>query len=433
MSGASNNKAKIMPNATLKQPFPYSLAKNQIRILLLEGISDRAVEVLNAAGYTEIERVSKALDGAELRERLKGIRMLGIRSRTQITAEAIDGIRSLVAVGCFSVGTNQVDLDACAEMGIPVFNAPFSNTRSVAELTIAEIVMMFRRIFPKSIAAHRGDWDKSALGSNEVRGKILGIVGYGNIGTQLAMLAEAMGMQVIYYDHTDKLRHGNTEPVETLDELLGKADVVSLHVPETSATMGLMGAAQFARMKQGAYFINNARGTIFDPEALAAALRSKHLAGAAVDVFPVEPSSNAERFVTPLQGLDNVILTPHVGGSTAEAQERIGAEVARKFVEYSDVGSTTGAVNFPQVQLSPRPAGTRFIQVQRNLPGELGRLNEVFARHKVNIAAQHYQTSGSLGYVVLDADGGVGNAQEIVNEIRELPGTVRARMLYRRA
>jgi D-3-phosphoglycerate dehydrogenase len=422
-----------MSQATLKQPFPISLPKNKIRILLLEGISDQAVATLNAAGYTEIERLAKALDGDELRQRLQGIRLLGIRSRTQITADVIDGIRSLVAIGCFSVGTNQVDLDACAEMGIPVFNAPFSNTRSVAELTIAEIVMLFRRIFPKSTAAHAGYWDKAATGAHEVRGKTLGIVGYGNIGSQLAVLAEAMGMHVIYFDHTDKLRHGNTEPVDSLDALLAASDVVTLHVPETPATIGMMGAAQFARMKPGAYFINNARGTIFDPAALASALRSKHLAGAAVDVFPVEPSSNAERFVSPLQGLDNVILSPHVGGSTAEAQERIGTEVARKFVEYSDVGSTTGAVNFPQVQLSPRPAGTRFIQVQRNLPGELGRLNEVFARHKVNIAAQHYQTSGDLGYVVLDADGTVEAAETIVKEIRGLPGTIRARMLYRRS
>ena len=421
-----------MKNPTLQQPFPTSLAKDQIRILLLEGISDPAVDVLNGAGYTQIERVATALDGAALRQRLKGVRMLGIRSRTQISAATIDGIRSLVAVGCFSVGTNQVDLPACAEMGIPVFNAPFSNTRSVAELTIAEIVMLFRRIFPKSASAHRGDWDKSAAGAREVRGKTLGIVGYGNIGTQLAMLAEALGMQVIYYDHTDKLRHGNTEPVGSLDDLLARADVVTLHVPETPATIGMMGRDQFSRMKKGAYFIINARGTIFDPEALAAALKSKRLAGAAVDVFPVEPSSNTERFLSPLQGLDNVILSPHVGGSTAEAQERIGAEVARKFVEYSDVGSTTGAVNFPQVQLNPRPAGTRFIQVQRNLPGELGRLNELFARHKVNIAAQHYQTAGALGYVVLDADGGVANAEKIVTEIRALPGTIRARMLYRR-
>ena len=421
-----------MKPAVLTQPFPHSLPKDQIRVLLLEGISDRAVDVLNMAGYHRIERVATALDGPALRERLQGIRLLGIRSRTQITADAIDGIRSLVAVGCFSVGTNQVDLAACAQMGIPVFNAPFSNTRSVAELTIAEIVMLVRRVFPKSVSAHQGGWDKSAVGSNEVRGKTLGIVGYGNIGSQLAMLAEAMGMTVIYYDHTDKLRHGNTEPVDSLDELLARADVVSLHLPETPATIGLMGREQLARMKRGACFINNARGSIFDPQALAEALRSGHLAGAAVDVFPVEPSSNAERFVSPLQGLDNVILTPHIGGSTAEAQERIGVEVARKFVEYSDVGSTTGAVNFPQVQLSPRPAGTRFIQVQRNLPGELGRLNEVFARHKVNIAAQHYQTTGELGYVVLDADGSIADAEEIVREIRALPGTIRARMLYRR-
>ena len=420
-------------NATLRQPFPTSLPKDKIKILLLEGISETAINVLKSAGYTNIERHAKALDAGQLRKALEGVRLLGIRSRTQVTAEVIDGIRSLVAVGCFSVGTNQVDLNACAAMGIPVFNAPFSNTRSVAELTIAEIVMLMRRVYPKSVSAHAGGWDKSAAGSNEVRNKTLGIIGYGNIGSQLAVLAEAFGMRVIYYDHTDKLRHGNVEPVETLDELLGKSDVVSIHVPETPQTQGMIGAAEIAKMKSGAIFINNARGTVVDLDALAAALKAKRLSGSAVDVFPIEPSSNTEKFITPLQGLDNVILTPHVGGSTEEAQERIGSEVARKFVEYSDVGSTTGAVNFPQVQLSPRPAGTRFLQVQRNLPGELGRLNEVFARHKVNISAQHYQTYGELGYVVLDADGSVENAAGIVTEIRALAGTIRARMLYRRA
>jgi D-3-phosphoglycerate dehydrogenase / 2-oxoglutarate reductase len=317
-------------------------------------------------------------------------------------------------------------------MGIPVFNAPFSNTRSVAELTIAEIVMLFRRIIPKSIAAHAGGWDKSAVGSHEVRGKTLGIIGYGNIGSQLAVIAEAMGMRVIFYDHTDKLRHGNVEPVDTMEELFAKSDVVTLHVPETPATQNMIGAAQLNAMKPGAFLINNARGTVVDISALADSLRSKHLGGAAIDVFPVEPGSNAEAFVSPLQGLDNVILTPHVGGSTEEAQERIGAEVARKFVEYSDVGSTTGAVNFPQVQLPPRPAGTRFIQVQRNAPGELGRLNAVFAHHNVNIGAQYYQTNGELGYVVLDADGSVENAADVVNDIRALSGTIRARMLYQR-
>ena len=421
-------------NPTLKQPFPTSLPKDKIKILLLEGISDTAVGVLIAAGYTNIERHTKALDGDALRKALVGVRLLGIRSRTQITEDVIDGIRSLVAVGCFSVGTNQVDLVACAAMGIPVFNAPFSNTRSVAELTIAEIVMLMRRIYPKSVSAHAGGWDKSAIGSNEVRNKTLGIIGYGNIGSQLAVLAEAFGMRVIYYDHTDKLRHGNVEPVDTLDELLAKSDVITIHVPETAQTQGMIGPRQIAAMKKGAIFINNARGSVVDLDALASALRDKHLSGAAIDVFPVEPSSNAEKFKTPLQGLDNVILTPHVGGSTEEAQERIGSEVARKFIEYSDVGSTTGAVNFPQVQLSPRPtAGTRFIQVQRNLPGELGRLNEIFARRKVNIAAQYYQTAGDLGYVVLDADGSVPQAEEVVREIRALSGTIRARMLYRRS
>lgn len=421
------------PHETLKQPFPYSLPKDKIKILLLEGISETAVNVLQGAGYTQIDRRTKALDGMELRQALNGVRLLGIRSRTQITAEAIEGIRSLVAIGCFSVGTNQVDLAACRAMGIPVFNAPFSNTRSVAELTIAEIVMLMRRIFPKSVSAHAGGWDKSAVGSNEVRGKTLGIVGYGNIGSQLAVLAEAIGMRVIYHDHTDKLRHGNVEPADSLDDLLARADVVSLHVPETPGTQGMLGEGELGKMKAGAILINNSRGTVVDLDALAAALRSKRLSGAAIDVFPSEPSANGEKFASPLQGLDNVILTPHVGGSTEEAQERIGAEVARKFVEYSDVGSTTGAVNFPQVQLSPRPAGTRFIQVQRNLPGELGRLNDVFARRKVNIAAQHYETAGDLGYVVLDADGTVPDAEEIVKEIRALPGTIRARMLYRRS
>ncbi len=423
-----------MPSDTLKQPFPYSLPKEKIKILLLEGISETAADCFKAAGYSQIDRRTKALGAADLRQALTdGVRLLGIRSRTQVTAEVVEGIRSLVAVGCFSVGTNQVDLDACHVMGIPVFNAPFSNTRSVAELTMAEIVMLMRRIFPKSVAAHAGGWEKSAVGSNEVRGKTLGIVGYGNIGTQLAVLAEAMGMRVFYYDHTDKLRHGNVEPADTLEDLLARSDVVSLHVPETTATQGMIGEREInVHMKPGAILINNSRGTVVDLGALATALRAKRLSGAAIDVFPVEPSSNAEKFVTPLQGLDNVILTPHVGGSTEEAQERIGAEVARKLVEYSDVGSTAGAVNFPQVQLHPRPAGTRFIQVQRNLPGELGRLNEVFARHKVNIAAQHYETSGELGYVVLDADGPVAEAEAIVKEIRALPGTIRARMLYRK-
>ncbi|GGH09101.1 D-3-phosphoglycerate dehydrogenase [Alsobacter metallidurans] len=408
-----------------------SLPKDKIRVLLLEGVNDSAVELFAAAGYSNLTRLAKALDGDALRDALKGAHILGIRSRTQLTDRVFEEADRLVAVGCFSVGTNQVDLDAARRRGIPVFNAPFSNTRSVAELVIGEIVMLLRRIFPRSVQAHAGGWDKSAADSLEVRGKTLGIVGYGNIGSQLSTLAEAMGMRVIYFDLTDKLRHGNTEPVESLHALLAASDVVSLHVPETPGTAGMIGADELARMRKGAYLINNSRGTVVDLDALAAALRSGHLRGAAVDVFPVEPSSNAERFVSPLQGLENVILTPHVGGSTEEAQERIGGEVARKLIDYSDVGSTLGAVNFPQVQLPPRPSGVRFIQVQRNMPGMLGRLASVFAKRGINIAAQYYQTDGELGYVVLDADGDNFDARDVVHELRGLPGNVRARILNR--
>ncbi len=411
---------------------PLSRPKDKIKILLLEGISNTALDTLKAAGYTNIEHHAKALEGPALKAALEGASMVGIRSRSQLTPEVLDGNRSLIGIGCFSVGTNQVALDFARDMGLPVFNAPFSNTRSVAELTIAEIIMLYRRTFPKSMAAHSGIWQKTAEGAGEVRAKTLGIVGYGNIGSQLAVLAEAIGMRVIFFDLTDKLRHGNVEPTDTLDELLAKSDVVSLHVPQTPETRGMIGEKQIRRMKKGAYLINNARGTVVDIEALAAALKDGHLAGAAIDVFPVEPKSNADRFTSPLQGLDNVILTPHVGGSTEEAQERIGSEVAKKFIEYSDVGSTVGAVNFPQVQLPIRPHGTRFIQVQRNLPGELQRLNEVFAKHRVNIAAQYYQTDGEIGYVVLDCDDLLSGARDILAEIRSMPGTIRARLLYRR-
>lgn len=408
-----------------------SRPKHQIRWLLLEGISPTAPALLEQAGYTNVTQLKSALDREALVEALQGVHIVGIRSRTQIDEAILQEAGTLVAVGCFSVGTNQVDLVGSNRRGIPVFNAPFSNTRSVAELTIAEIVMLMRGAFTKSMAAHNGRWLKTAAGSNEVRGKTLGIVGYGNIGSQLAVLAEAMGMRVVYYDHADKLRHGNVEPTASLGELLAVADVVSLHLPQTPETRGMIGAAEIAAMKKGAYLINNARGTVLDIDALAQALRSGHLAGAAVDVFPSEPKSNDEEFVSPLRGLDNVILTPHVGGSTEEAQERIGEEVARRLIEYSDVGSTIGAVNFPQVQLPKGTRNTRFIQVQRNLPGELGKLNDLFARYEINIAAQHYQTDGEIGYVVLDADGPVENAVEILEDIRRLSGTIRARLLNR--
>jgi D-3-phosphoglycerate dehydrogenase len=290
--------------------------------------------------------------------------------------------------------------------------------------------MLLRRIFPRSVAAHEGGWEKSATDSHEVRGRTLGIVGYGNIGSQLSMLAEAMGMQVIYFDHIDKLRHGNTEPVESLQDLLARSDIVSLHVPETLATSGMIGEAELRLMKPGACLINNSRGTIVDLDALARALRDGHVAGAALDVFPVEPSSNSDSFKCPLQGLKNVILTPHIGGSTEEAQDRIGKEVARKMLDYFSSGSTMGAVNFPQVQLQARPLGARFSSIHRNVPGMLRRLNEVFLQRDINIFAQYLETDSEIGYVVLDADLARHESHEILDDIRALDGTIRARLVY---
>jgi D-3-phosphoglycerate dehydrogenase / 2-oxoglutarate reductase len=406
-----------------------SLPKNKIRVLLLEGVNESAVRLFADNDYSAVERLPKALDAAALKEAVKGVHLLGIRSRSQVTEEILAAADRLLAVGCFSVGTNQIDLDAARRRGVPVFNAPYANTRSVAELTIGEIVMLVRRIFPRSVAAHTGGWDKSADGSREVRGKTLGIVGYGNIGSQLSNLAESMGMRVVYFDQTDKLRHGNTEPTTSLDELLAVSDVVSLHVPETPQTHGMIGAREIGLMKPGAFLINNSRGTVVDLDALASALRSGHLAGAAIDVFPVEPVSNADRLATPLQGLPNVILTPHIGGSTEEAQDRIGVEVSRKLIEYSDVGSTMGAVNFPQVLLPTRPTGTRFIHVHGDTPGVMRKLNDIVSAHNINIAAQYLQTGGGIGYVVLETDGACA-AESILEEMRAVPGTIRARLLY---
>ena len=409
-----------------------SLPKDKIRVLLLEGVHESGVQLMKAAGYSNLTRLTKALEGKELLEAVEGIHILGIRSRTQLTEEVFAAADKLICAGCFSVGTNQVDLDAARRRGVPIFNAPFSNTRSVAELVIGEIVMMMRRIFSRSVLAHQGGWDKSAENSIEVRGKTLGIIGYGNIGSQLSNLAEAMGMRVIYFDIIDKLRHGNTEPVASLDELLAQSDVVSLHVPETPATFNMIGEAQLKKMKQGSYFINNSRGTVADLDAVAQALKSGHLRGAAVDVFPFEPTSNKEKFVSPLQGLDNVILTPHIGGSTEEAQERIGAEVAKKLIEYSDVGSTLGAVNFPQVQLPIGQSGTRFIHVHNNMPGVMNRINNSFSNRGLNICSQYLQTSGDIGYVVVESDGASARQQanDVLEDLKKIDGTIRARLLY---
>ena len=402
------------------------------RIVLSENIAATAHAIFAQAGFGEVRQLSHAI-GVTDAPRFADTNVLGIRSRTKVTAELLDALPDLTVIGCFSVGTNQVDLAGARARGVPVFNAPFSNTRSVAELTIGEIVMLLRRILPRSASAHAGGWDKSATGSFEVRGKTLGIVGYGNIGSQLSNLAEAMGMRVVFHDLTDKLRHGNTEPVDSLETLLDVSDVVSLHVPETPATHGLMNAERIRSMKPGAYLINNSRGTVVDLEALARALREGHLGGAAIDVFPVEPTSNAERFVSPLQGLPNVILTPHVGGSTEEAQDRIGAEVARKLVEYAQTGSTLGAVNFPQVQLPPRLSGARFLHVHRNVPGVLGKINTIFSSRSLNIDAQYLQTDGDFGYVVVDASVQRPEAEAVLQALRVIDGTVRARHLVPRA
>ncbi|UMM08577.1 phosphoglycerate dehydrogenase [Gluconobacter frateurii] len=411
----------------------FSLPKNKIRILLLEGIHESAVEHFNVQGYAEVTRLKGALEGDALKEALQGVHMVGIRSRTQLTRDVIEAADRLMAIGCFCIGTNQVDLEAARMAGIPVFNAPYSNTRSVAELVMGEVVMLMRRIPSRSEQCHQGGWDKSAINAWEVRGKTLGIVGYGSIGSQLSVLAEAFGMRVLYYDIMPRLPHGNAVAVATLKDLLAQSDVVTLHVPQTPDTNLLIGEAEIRAMKPNSILLNNARGTVVDLEALAAALKDGHLMGAGVDVFPVEPKAAGERFVSPLQGLENVLLTPHIGGSTMEAQERIGVEVARKLVDYSDVGSTIGAVNFPSVQLPERPRGTRFMHVHANRPGIMRQINELFAAENCNVTAQYLQTDGEVGYVVVEAEStGPDMDQHLLDGLRAMDGTLRARLIYQR-
>ncbi|WP_448188223.1 phosphoglycerate dehydrogenase [Azospirillum sp. sgz301742] len=406
-----------------------SFSKEKIQILLLEGVHDNAISELEARGYATIERLPLALDEAELIERIGSVHMLGIRSRTQLTAKALEAAERLFSVGCFCIGTNQVDLKAARARGIPVFNAPYSNTRSVAELVIGEIIMLMRGIFSKSTLVHAGGWMKSAKDSYEIRGKTLGIVGYGHIGTQVSIMAEAMGMQVRYYDVARKLALGNARPCDTLDELLATSDVVTLHVPDTAQTRNMIGPAQIKAMKKGGYLINAARGKVVDIPALVGALESRHLLGAAIDVFPKEPGGDKEAFESPLRNLDNVILTPHIGGSTLEAQANIGTEVAQKLIEYSDNGSTIGAVNFPQAGLPVHDGATRFLHIHRNVPGVLRKINDVFSSRDLNIAAQYLQTDPELGYVVIDADGDVDEG-DVLNDLRAIDGTLRTRFLY---
>jgi len=405
-----------------------SLAKDKIKILLLEGLHQSSVDTLKEQGYHNIESLKTSLPEAELIEKIKDAHFIGIRSRTQLTKNVFAHAEKLIAVGCFCIGTNQVNLDAAKEKGIVVFNAPFSNTRSVAELVLGEILLLIRGVPEKSSKAHRGVWNKSAAGSFEARGKTLGIVGYGHIGTQLGIMAENIGMKVKFYDIETKLTLGNASQVSSLDALLNESDVVTLHVPETPQTQNMIGAEQFKQMKDGAIFINASRGTVVDIEALATAIETKKLSGAAIDVFPVEPKSNDEEFISPLRGLDNVLLTPHVGGSTQEAQQNIGIEVAGKLVKYSDNGSTLSAVNFPEVSLPEHTGRSRLLHIHSNQPGVLTKINEAFAKHNVNIAAQYLQTDDQLGYVVIDVD--ADNSQLALDELKRIDGTIRARILH---
>jgi D-3-phosphoglycerate dehydrogenase len=408
-----------------------SLDKSKIKILLLEGIHPSAAEKLQADGYTNIESHRKALPREELANLAADAYFVGIRSATQLDREFFENAARLTGVGCFCIGTNQVDLAAAEERGIPVFNAPFSNTRSVAELVLAEIVLLLRGIPARNAAAHRGGWLKTATGSREARGKTLGIVGYGHIGTQVGVLAESLGMQVVFHDIETRLALGNARQAPSLAALLEAADVVTLHVPETAATFHMIGGAQLERMKPGAGLINASRGTVVEIDALAGALERGRLGGAAIDVFPAEPKSGTQEFRSPLRGMDNVLLTPHIGGSTEEAQENIGIEVASKLIKYSNNGSTVGAVNFPEVSLPEYPGKNRVLHIHRNQPGVLSAINAVFSAEEINIAAEYLQTDAKVGYVVIDIEAGErAETVEIRRKLEQVPGTIRTRVLY---
>lgn len=408
-----------------------SLEKDKIKIVLLEGIHENAVKMFKEAGYSNVDHYPAALDADELKSVVSEAHFLGIRSRTKLTEEVIDAAPKLTSIGCFCIGTNQVDLKAAAMRGIPVFNAPYSNTRSVAELVLGQIIMLMRGIPQRDKAAHAGGWLKNAKGSYEARGKTLGIIGYGHIGSQLSVLAESLGMNVIYYDVINKLAMGNATSCSSMDELLARSDVVSLHVPANEQTKNMITATEIAKMKPGAHLINAARGNVIVIEDLAAALERGHLAGAALDVFPVEPAGKDEEFQSPLRGMPNVILTPHIGGSTQEAQENIGVEVADKLITYSDNGSTLGAVNFPEVSLPVKDRKhTRFMHIHRNVPGVLSKINDVFATRGMNISGQYLRSEGGVGYVVVEVDEEIQPGLGIRKELEAIDGTLRVRFLF---
>jgi D-3-phosphoglycerate dehydrogenase / 2-oxoglutarate reductase len=405
-----------------------SLEKSKIKFLLLEGVHPSAVEALQKSGYSNIEQHKKALPPAELKLAIANAHFVGIRSATQLTEDIFAAAGKLVAVGCFCIGTNQVDLDAATRRGIAVFNAPFSNTRSVAELVLAEAILLLRGVASRNAAAHRGEWQKTATNAFEIRGKRLGIIGYGNIGMQLGVIAESLGMQVQFYDITNKLPLGNARQVPSLNHLLGNSDVVSLHVPENDSTQNLIGAAQLAQMPAGSILINASRGTVVDIDALADALESGALGGAGIDVFPVEPRSNDEEFVSPLRRFDNTFLTPHIGGSTIEAQENIGMEVAEKLARYSDNGTTTSSINLPAVALPEHVGSHRLLHIHRNVPGVMSAINTIFSENRINVSAQFLQTRDSVGYVVIDID--AEYSEIALKKLAAIEGTIRSRVLF---
>jgi len=405
-----------------------SLEKSKIKFLLLEGVHPSAVATLEKAGYSNIELYRKALPAEELKQAIADSHFVGIRSRTRLDADILEAARKLVAVGCFCIGTNQVDLATATRRGIAVFNAPFSNTRSVAELVIAEAILLLRGVAEKNLAAHRGKWQKSAANAFEIRGKTLGIIGYGNIGMQLGVIAEGLGMQVQFYDVVNKLPLGNARQVADLNQLLAGSDVVSLHVPETVLTQNMIGAEQLARMKPGGILINASRGTVVDIDALAESLEQGHLGGAGIDVFPEEPPSNEDEFISPLRRFENTFLTPHIGGSTVEAQANIGAEVAAKLARYSDNGTTTSSVNFPEVALPEHAGSHRLLHIHHNVPGIMSAINNVFSENNLNVSAQYLQTNDAIGYVVIDIDAEYSDMA--LAKLAGIEGTIRSRVLF---
>jgi len=412
----------------LKQGGLTSYPKSRIKILLLEGINPSAINEFKKSDYTNIHIEDKALSEDELAERIRDVHILGIRSKTNITGKIIANAEKLIGIGCFCIGTDQVDLDAATEAGITVFNSPYSNTRSVAELVLADIIMLIRRIPERNEAAHRGEWLKDSKGSHELRGKTLGIIGYGHIGSQVSVLAEALGMRVIFYDIEPKLPLGNAQAVDSLSRLLKEADIVTLHVPETPQTFNMMNRARIRQMKQGSILINLSRGTVMDLEALKDAIVSGHVKGAAVDVFPSEPKSKHEKFVSPLQRLPNVILTPHIGGSTVEAQENIGLDVSRKLISLLDTGSTVGSHTVPPLSLPVQQNTHRLLHIHRNLPGVLSEINGTCSALNVNIVGQYLKTNDKIGYVVLDVEKTA--SAKAFEGMKKVKHTIRTRILY---